>query len=332
MKHKIQSLKRLNSLLYTATTLVVLGIVFLISLLLIENSKIYIFAISLLLLTAVVLLILPVILSFKRLKIKLDHLLEETEDENSLDFLETGDLSEAVLGLLNHEKNRRTEDITKEYLLAEAELNALYGQINPHFLYNTLEAICSMALIQNAPDVAKMTQTLAMMFRNNMKNAGSLVTLREELESVVNYMTIQQFRFPNKFIFEMNIPEEDKEEILSCSIPHLTLQPIVENAIYHGLELKQGVGHINFVAEATNKRLVLQLRDDGCGIEEEALAKVNRTLNGTQNERRAKSHKGVALCNIHLRLQKIFGEKFGLYVMSTRGVGTAVQITLPLQN
>ncbi len=288
------------------------------------------FAVSLICMAVSMVTLLLTLVSVLKAQSQLSHIMDDIPDSCSLPFAQSKELGEAILGLLTHEKARQTSDLTNEYLLAEAELNALYGQINPHFLYNTLEAICSMALMQNAPDVAKMTETLAYMFRNNMKNAGVLVTLEDELSGVENYMAIQQYRFPNKFRFDINISEENKMKILKCKIPHLTLQPIVENAIYHGLEMKQGSGTICLVTDISDTRLILQVRDNGCGMDDETLAKLNRSLDEKQAQKRTKGHKGVALRNIHLRLKKVFGESYGVYVMSTKFVGTSVQLTLPI--
>lgn len=225
-----------------------------------------------------------------------------------------------------------TSSMTTKYLLKEAELNALQGQINPHFLYNTLESICGLALMEGATQVAEMTEKLADLFRKSLQRPGILVTLKEEISSVDSYMAIQKFRFSDKFTFHKHINEEDTENILSCILPHFTLQPIVENAIYHGLETAQGKGEIHLYATLTQKRLLLKISDNGCGIPQQKLNLINDSISGNLEETACEvgsQHTGMALLNINLRIQKAFGDEYGIILYSTVGIGTDVNIILP---
>ncbi len=259
-------------------------------------------------------------------------ILNDLPEKYTQPIMRCGSLPDAIEMISVARLEYGNNDMTTKYLLAEAELGALQGQINPHFLYNTLESICGLAMMQGAPQVAKMTETLAYMFRNSLRKAGMLVTLEEELTSVDHYMTIQQFRFSNKFSFHKHIAAEDEKRILACILPHFTLQPIVENAIYHGLEMMQGHGEIHLHAVLTQKRLLLKISDNGCGIPQQKLNLINDSLSSAQAYSASpadSTHVGMAMLNINLRIKKTFGNDYGISLYSTSGIGTDVNITLP---
>ncbi|MGI6777802.1 MAG: sensor histidine kinase [Acetivibrionales bacterium] len=228
-----------------------------------------------------------------------------------------------------------SKEDSREYSAAiakkQAEIRALQSQINPHFLYNTLDAIRSQALIDGSPVIADMTEALAMLFRYSISQKGSLVTLRDEMRNVDKYLMIQQFRFNNKFIVQK---EFDDESLNNCFLPKLTLQPIVENAIYHGLETKKEGGIIRFQIYASQNRLVVTVSDNGKGMSESQLDALNasltqnadpQTVSNTDND-----HAGIALPNVNQRIQLLFGPEYGITVFSTMNLGTDVEILLPL--
>jgi two-component system sensor histidine kinase YesM len=211
----------------------------------------------------------------------------------------------------------------------QAEYLALQNQINPHFLYNTLEAIRGDALYAGISSIAETAEALAAFFRYTITDVGNLVTLEDELENVENYFTIQQYRFGDKF--KMNIHFPDNEEIVRLQLPKLTLQPIIENAIFHGLEGKAEGGRIDIRFETTKKHLFISITDDGLGISQDALNKINDSL-----ERAAVSYVsgkrgsgGIALKNVSRRIKLLFGDEYGVHLYSTPHVGTDVRITLP---
>lgn len=154
---------------------------------------------------------------------------------------------------------------------------ALQRQINPHFLYNTLECIRSEAMLGGQREIADMTENLANFFRYSISSKGNVVTIADELENVHNYFKIQQFRFGNKFELRVDCGT-DEDVLYTCRIPKLTLQPLIENAIHHGLESKQGVGHITIRFILTNARLLIRICDDGVGIEQAKLDVLNSNL------------------------------------------------------
>lgn len=244
--------------------------------------------------------------------------------------LTTSSLENMFLGMLNEQKQTIKRQYQAEILRQETELLALQSQINPHFLYNTLDCIRGLALINDVAEIADMTEALSNLFRNMIAKEGQMITLREEFENIKNYIIIQQFRFPNKFKFCQEVKESLMDKFL---VPNLTLQPIVENAIMHGLEKKRGNGEIRIKAYYTKKRLVLSVRDNGIGIHPEQLQELNHQLNGGRNkslDRDFSRHAGIALININQRIKLQFGEEYGLTIMSTPDIYTNVEVIFPV--
>jgi two-component system sensor histidine kinase YesM len=214
----------------------------------------------------------------------------------------------------------------------QAQYLALQNQINPHFLYNTLESIRGEALIAGLGSVADMTEALAKFFRYTITKVENLVSVEEELDNCETYFRIQKYRFGDRLKLHVEYEAEEFEEIMSCRIPKLTLQPILENSIIHGTEPKVGTGNLKIRFERTDSRLIILICDDGVGMDEEALARLNRRLgrDGKSLEYHKEPEKGgIALVNVNNRIHLIFGEEYGMHVYSMAGVGTDVEITLP---
>lgn len=212
-----------------------------------------------------------------------------------------------------------------------AEYRALQNQINPHFLYNTLEAIRSDAICEGSENIANITEALATFFRYTISNVNSMVTLEAEIKNSENYFAIQNFRFGDKISLKINMDDEDMD-ILEYSIPKLTLQPIIENAIIHGLEYKVGKGTIEIDIVTTEDRLIIKVTDDGVGIDEEVLSDINRQMNEIYAQASAQNGNqkgGIAMINVNNRIKLQFGEKYGLRMYSVKGLGTSVEVTLP---
>lgn len=241
---------------------------------------------------------------------------------------------------------RLHEIIDRDNLIAiskkQAEYLALQNQINPHFLYNTLEGIRSEALIAGVDSIAEMTEALATFFRYTISNLENLVTLEDELANIENYYYIQQFRFGEKL--ELNIRYEhgedddfDEMDVLQCRLPKLTLQPIVENAIFHGIEKKIGKGHLIIRISTSNERLYLKISDDGLGMKEDQLHRLNERLRRLDIETEEKetgerrpARGGIAVVNVNRRIKLLFGEEYGIHIYSREGIGTDAVVTLPL--
>ncbi len=212
-----------------------------------------------------------------------------------------------------------------------AEYRALQNQINPHFLYNTLEAIRSDALCEGSDNIANITESLATFFRYTISNVNSMVTLEAEINNSENYFAIQNFRFGDKINLKINLDDEDMS-ILEYEIPKLTLQPIIENAIIHGLEHKVGRGTIEIDITATEDRLIIKITDDGVGMEENVLSSINERLHEISGEGLKQNNPqkgGIALINVNNRIKLQFGEKYGLRIYSIKDFGTRVEVTLP---
>jgi two-component system sensor histidine kinase YesM len=218
-------------------------------------------------------------------------------------------------------------------LRQQSEYAQLQSQINPHFLYNTLESIRGQAIIDDNYKIAEMTEALGKYFRYNIGKDNYEVTLGEELGNIKNYIYIQQYRFQDKF--EFHIYNHDASGMsLNCIIPKMTLQPIVENAIYHGMENKTEKGNINIHIETTKDRLIILVADDGGGMDKKTLDILKEKLKSSDGiiskEEGKFGNNGIAMENVNNRLRLLFGEKYGIKVSSTLDYGTEVELTIPV--
>jgi len=212
-----------------------------------------------------------------------------------------------------------------------AEFLALQNQINPHFLYNTLEAIRADALRAKIDTIAKTTEALADFFRYTITEVDKVLSLEDELNNVENYFIIQHYRFGDKLKMRVFIRNDDLS-VSKVKLPKLTLQPIVENAIYHGLEKRVEGGTITIKVEATASKLLINIVDDGVGIEPEKLNQLNERLSSIDMylDEDDGQYRGIALRNVNSRIKLLFGADYGIHVFSTKGIGTDVRLTLPL--
>jgi len=218
-----------------------------------------------------------------------------------------------------------------EILQKQADLHAFQSQINPHFLYNMLDTIRGQALEDGSFVTSDMIEALSKMMRYAISNKDTMVKLGVEIKSIDNYIKIQQFRFGNRFQYIKRINELDND-LIELKIPKMTLQPIVENALFHGIESLLSGGEIVLKGFSTQSRLILQISDNGEGMEEDQLAEVRRKLQSIDMETGNSEERGtgIALTNVNARLKLAFGSQYGLSVFSTRNVGTMVEITLPI--
>lgn len=228
------------------------------------------------------------------------------------------------------------EVMQREYsvniLLKQSEIDALQSQINPHFLYNTLDSIRGQAILQGSFEIANLLKALSGIFRYSISKTNQIMTLRDEFIHMDHYLTIQQYRFSNKFDVVKEF-EGDEEELLDLKVPKLTIQPIVENSVFHGLETKKGKGRIDVYTYTTEQRLIIEIEDNGIGIETGQLEKLNKKINAFTNvspEEKGGSGTGIALRNVNQRIKLLYGATYGINVFSTIGIGTRVQILLPI--
>lgn len=209
-------------------------------------------------------------------------------------------------------------------LLKQAQNVALQSQINPHFLYNTLETINwnAIRLTGGENKVSEMIASLAMLLRLSLETPTNLIPIREELEHVQHYLDLLAVRYKNSFSIEWDI----EESIRSCRIPKITLQPIVENAIYHGIKPKRGQGVVRITGRRQEDRIVLDVTDDGVGIGPEHTGRINAAMNEDYSE--PGDHIGIK--NVNQRIKLTFGDEYGLVVSSEPGIGTTVRLTIPV--
>lgn len=256
-----------------------------------------------------------------------------TRDEAYQELLESPyQIFEEQRGVLKHFDSLLDQKSMIQLSTKQAEFLALQNQINPHFLYNTLEAIRGDALCAGLDSIANTTEALATFFRYTITETGTLVTVQDELDNIDNYFKIQQYRFGDKFTMRVDFPAESEAGgILSLKLPKLTLQPFVENAIFHGLESKAEGGNIDISFEKSDFSLYVSIRDDGVGIPEEKLQEINYRLEHVSPYRANPEQKGgIALLNVARRIRLLFGENYGFHIYSIRGMGTDVRIKIPV--
>lgn len=260
---------------------------------------------------------------FSRLEQLVHTSTRSTDEPRRLSF------SEQLEQMLHESSATKRREVSTALADTQAEIDALQSQINPHFLYNTLDAIRGQALIDDSPVIADMTEALSILFRYSISRTGNLVTLREEFRCIEKYLMIQQFRFSGKFQYVRDVDPN----LLSCLIPRLTLQPIVENAIYHGLETCPEGGIITLSLEQSGGYLVIRVSDNGIGMTESQLLSINEKLRvSTLVSVPLSSKKGssIALGNVNRRIRLTFGDEYGLSVSSAPNIGTDVEVLLPI--
>ncbi len=213
-------------------------------------------------------------------------------------------------------------------LRKRVEYTALQSQIDPHFLYNTLDSIRSRALVDGNREIAVMTELLSKFFRYCISSGESLIKIREEVNHIQNYYGIQKYRFEEKIAMEIRVPEK---ELLDGYIPKMTLQPLVENAMIHGLERITGKGKITLVLEKTGRKVMIYIEDNGAGMSAEQLNKLNDKLRQPliDANRQGGRHSGIALSNVNARIRLTCGEAYGIHYRSSYGKGTQAVLTLP---
>ncbi|GFI15907.1 sensor histidine kinase BtsS [Lachnospiraceae bacterium] len=218
--------------------------------------------------------------------------------------------------------NELLEQITKEQVrLRKAEFELLQSQINPHFLYNTLDAIIWLAEAGEQKKVVSMVGNLSEFFRTSLNQGKDIISIREEIQHVRSYLEIQQVRYQDILKYEIQVPKE----LNKYMIPKITIQPLVENALYHGIKNKRGPGRITVGAKREEEYFVIFIEDNGIGINKERLEQVrNKILYKT-----SAGNDIYGLYNVNERIRLNFGEKYGISIESIYGEKTTVSIILP---
>ncbi|WP_051585851.1 cache domain-containing sensor histidine kinase [Caldanaerobius polysaccharolyticus] len=290
-----------------------------------EVSRFIVFAVVL----ALFFVILSSVLIFKKIfrpMKRLEDCMKMIEKENFDVHLEVkgeneiAQLSRAFNLMVSKIKHLMSQIVLEEEQKRKSELSALQAQINPHFLYNTLDSIVWMAENGKMDEVIQMVTALARFFRISISKGKNIITVREELEYARSYLTIQKIRYKDKFRFEI----QAQPEALECRTLKLILQPIIENSIYHGIENMVDEGFIKVSAQIVDNKLLYVVRDNGLGIKPEILKNI------LEYQTEGKRGSGIGIKNVHERIQLFFGKEYGLHIESELEVGTTVEIWLPI--
>ena len=280
-------------------------------------------------------LVLVVIVSFKFSRtltnpiFKLKRLMKQAESGDltvRFNFQHNDEIGELGQSF-NHMIARIDQLIQMVYVEQEnkrtAEMKSLQEQIKPHFLYNTLDTISWMARDYDAEDIVRLVDALTNMFRIGLSHGKDIITVKEEITHVSNYLYIQKIRNKDKLNYVIHVDES----LYAVEVPKLILQPLVENAIYHGVKAKRGGGTITITGVPEGENLVFTVQDDGAGMLQEKVEELNRRM----SERSVLDEKkSFGLFYIRERIQLCYGKGYGVHVESTLGEGTRVTITLPL--
>ncbi|MEH7386027.1 sensor histidine kinase [Bacillus sp. JJ1521] len=257
----------------------------------------------------------------------------------AMDKVQKGNLSQRVeiesndeIGQLgngfNHmisEIDRLVSEVYKTGLREkEAEIRALQSQMNPHFLYNTLESINMLAITKGNLDVSDMVSSLGRLLRYTIDNSSKVVSLKEELQFIQSYISIQKVRMGEK----LHYFEEMDPSLYDALLPKLVLQPLVENAIVHGLS--SNGGSIFIKVNRNGNHITIKVEDNGNGITKVRLEELNRLIENQQHTSSEK-HSGIALSNVHERLQLLYGKQYGIQIESGEKEGFSVILTFPIQ-
>lgn len=208
-----------------------------------------------------------------------------------------------------------------EQKMRRLDLRLLQEQINPHFLYNTLDTIVWLIEGNKADEAVNMVVTLSNFFRLVLSKGKEIISLREEERHISSYLEIQEMRYHDILEYEIQI----EPELYDYQIPKLTLQPLVENALYHGIKYKREKGYIHISGKQIGDVLCLTVSDNGIGMDPEELAQLQKEIERPCNE----TEKGFGLANVNERIRMYFGSEYGMRIMSEKGRGTTVEVTIP---
>ena len=232
---------------------------------------------------------------------------------------EIGSLTETFNVMTLRIQELMEQNINEQKAKRKSEMKALQSQINPHFLYNTLDSIIWMAESGKNEEVVLMTASLARLLRQNISNEEEEISIFDEVEYCRNYLTIQKMRYKDKLEFRIDVAPE----ITSCQIIKLVLQPLIENAIYHGLKYKESKGLLELIGYAAGEDIIFEIRDNGVGMDEETLNHIfeRHTVNYRSN--------GVGVYNVERRIKLTYGQEYGITYKSRPGEGTVARVCIP---
>lgn len=241
------------------------------------------------------------------------------------------------VGILYQEYNQMLAEIDRyikeryqnKLITLDSQMRALEAQINSHFLYNTLESMNAIAVIEDVPEIALLSKALGDMFRFAIKTESELVTLKDELLHTINYLEIQKIRYHDQFEYYINIDDAlNNEQTLK-----LILQPLVENALFHGVEKKKSKSHICINGKMDDSALIIEIIDDGVGVPPHRVEQINALLQTKPEitDLGKRKNQSIGIKNIQSRIQLYYGDAYGLVFESQLNIGTHITITLPRQ-
>lgn len=238
---------------------------------------------------------------------------------------EIGELGFQINEMMERIRQLMDENIKRELLAKDSEIRALQNQINAHFIYNVLESIKMMAEIEEKYEISDSITSLGRLLRYSMKWVSGNVTVQEEVEYIKNYLSLINLRFDYKIILSLNIPDE----IMIQEIPKMSLQPIVENAIYHGIEQLAEDTTIYIKGSVVEDDCIIEITDAGKGMNQEQVRELYRKISG-EVETNGVSGNGIGLKNVQDRIHMNFGEKYGIEIASRLGCYTKVIVRIPM--
>ncbi len=265
----------------------------------------------------------------------LRDLMRKTEEGNlGLRFESDSQDEIADLGLTFNHMLSRIELLLERVRYEEdqkrkAELKIVQEQFKPHFLYNTLDTINWMAREHGAKDIVRLVDALTNVFRISLSHGKDYITLKEEVSYISNYLYVQKTRYEDKLIFEVDADEE----CMTTMVPKLILQPLLENAIYHGIKLKRGTGHITVSVKRQEEMICMSVSDDGKGMDETTRDSLRRLLQTGKGDERMNpdDNQSFGLYYVRERLQLRYGDKYRVEVESAIDVGTTISIFIPFE-
>lgn len=223
--------------------------------------------------------------------------------------------------LMDEVKETNRQRSAMEARQNEIRFKMMASQINPHFLFNALESIRMKAHLQGEKEIARVVRLLGKMMRKNLEAGNRSIPLSDEIDMVRCYLDIQNFRYGDRLRYEVSVDPLAE----TTPIPPLIIQPLVENAVIHGLENKEDGGMVRIRVETEDERVHVQVSDDGIGMSEEKIRRLYETLRGPEEDGRNR----IGLRNVHVRLQLSFGPEYGLLIESKEGEGTSIRFNIP---
>jgi two-component system sensor histidine kinase YesM len=306
----------------------------------IKSSNIYLVVLTLINLVFPSIIILLISQSFKnRLETLSEHMKNIKHDKFNLNLVQ-GRKGKDEIGQLIGEFNRmsiRMDELIKDVYEAsiqqknleiakkQAELNALQSQINPHFLFNTLETIRMRCLLKQEMETSNIIKNLSKMLRRALNWGNDLVTISEEIAFTEDFLKIQMYRFEDKLRFNIYVDDEVK----ASKIPKLSIMTLVENACIHGIESIARIGTVEISVKGLKDKIKIIIRDDGIGMPEEKVNSLVSYLKGKPKTEVNSLSQGVGIKNVYMRLEMFYGNEFSFFINSKEDQGTEIEVEIP---